>query len=131
MAVLCFVPFTHYDLMIVFQFIQTLPGRTDSLRLLLRKVRAPSQTCRHESILLENALSFGQLPFACVCAGLGSSQWLGFRSGFQVVMWVFLKGKVKIFVTKHSFFFFLHFLAEFMFGIVIFFDCFIAVISRR
>lgn len=70
MAVLCFVPFAHYDLMIAFHFIQILPGGTYSLRLLLRKVRAPSQTCRHESALSENALSFGQLsrgPVVCLC----------------------------------------------------------------
>lgn len=71
MAVLCFVAVTHYDLTIAASlFIQIPPGGTDSLRLLPRKVRAPSQTRRHESALLENALSFGQLsggPAVCVC----------------------------------------------------------------
>lgn len=43
----------------------------------------------------------------------------------------FPQGKSKDFCDETLFFFFLHFLAEFMFGIVIFFDCFIAVISRR
>lgn len=70
MAVLCFVPVPHYDLMIAASpFIQIAPGGTDSLRLLLGKVRAPSQTRRHESVLSENALSFGQLnrgPAVCV-----------------------------------------------------------------
>lgn len=53
--------------------------------MLLRKVRAPSQTRRHESVLLENALSFGQLsrgPAVCVhvCAAAAlSSCWIPIR----------------------------------------------------
>lgn len=84
MAVLCFVPFPHYDLAIL----QMLPGGTDSLYSLHRKVGAPSQTRRHESVLSENALSFRQLsrgPFVCLrLRRAGLFQLLGSRTGFQV-----------------------------------------------
>lgn len=123
---LCFVPFPHYDLAIL----QMLPGGTDSLCSLHRKVGAPSQTRRHESLLSENALSFGQLsrgPVVCVCAGLVYSScwdpdqafWLGCP-----------QGKSKDFCYETPFFS-PDPLAGFMFAVVIFFDWFIAVISRR